>query len=148
MKLAPLLVCLLTFGSAALIRGQSADALVAEGRAFLVAQDLTNATARFASAVSLAPFNHQANVLFAATRLLTLAEKPAGKVLLDKLGFTPTNRSIYAWTATVPMDTNGVPFAPTNMSASELTGFLRTNLLAEVIGAEANLAAVNNHQFT
>ncbi len=148
MKLVSLLACLLTFSSVALMRGQNADALVAEGRAFLVAQDLTNAHARFASAVSIAPFNDQANVFRAATRLLTLAEKPAGKALLDKLGFTPTNRSLYAWTATVPTDIYGTPFAPTNMSASELTAFLRTNVLAEVAGADANLAAVNNHQFT
>ncbi len=148
MKLLPLLACLLTFSSTPLIYAQNADALVAEGRAFLVAQDLTNANARFASAVSIAPFNDQAKVFYAATRLLTLAEKPAGRALLDKLGFTPTNRSIYAWTATVPTDTNGLPFAPTNMSASELTGFLRTNVLAEVVGASANLATVNNHQFT
>jgi hypothetical protein len=143
-----ILLCCLLLLLGNQLRGASADTLVGEGRALLVARDITNANARFAAALSLAPNHEAANVFYAATRLLTIANKPAGKALLDRFGVAETNRDIYAWTAYLPTDTNGVPVPPTNTSPTEVAAFLRTNVLAEIIGAEANLAAVTNLKFT
>jgi len=40
-----------------------------------------------------------------------------------------------------------VPIPPAGVNASEFTATLRSNLLAEVIGAEANLAKVTDPGF-
>src|SRR5436190_1890203 len=118
------------------------------GACFLAAHDLTNANARFACAVSQAPTHQTGNVFYAATRLLTLAYQPAANTLLDRLGFAQTNRSVYDWTAFPPTNTNGLTLAPTNMSAAELTSFLRTNVLTEIRLASSNLANVTNSGFS
>ncbi len=126
---------------------QTADTYVSQGRAFLAAQDLTNADARFALAVATAPGHTEGNVFRAATRLLTLHTRPAGAALLDRLGFAPTSRDLYHWTAEVPRDVQGLPLAPTNMAAAELTAFLRTNVLPELQAAGSNLAVVTDTAF-
>jgi len=147
MKIAKPLVLLLALVPA-LGWAQTAADYVAQGRAFVAAHDLLNANKQFAAAVALAPNNPDANVLLAATRLLTLANQPAGEAFLNRLGFSATNRSIYAWTATVPKDTNGVPFAPAGVSAAEIADFVRTNCLPEILAADANLAAVTDTNYT
>src|SRR5436190_6667058 len=48
----------------------------------------------------------------------------------------------------MPKDTNGLPLAPTNMAATELTAFLRTNILTEIVAAGTNLANVRDTNFT
>ena len=98
--------------------------------------------------MALAPNNADANVLLAATRLLTLANQPAGEAFLDRLGFAATNRSVYGWTARAPTDTNGVPFAPAGVSAAEIPAFLLTNCLPQIIAADANLAVVSGTDYT
>src|SRR5258706_996709 len=124
-----------------------ADDLIAQGRAYLAARDLTNANARFASAVAADGNHSTANVFRASTRLLTLADQAAGKALLDRLGMGPTNRSVYGWTADLAHDTNGIVQAPANMSAAELSAFLRTNILVEIAAAGSNLAVVTDPNF-
>ena len=147
MKIAKTLVLLLAFVPA-LGRAQTAAGYVAQGRAFLATHDLLNANKRFASAVALAPNNADANVLLAATRLLTLANQPAGEAFLDRLGFGATNRSVYGWTARVPTDTNGVPLAPAGVSAAEIPAFVLTNCLPQILAADANLAVVSDTTYT
>ena len=137
----------------ALFRGSvqaatTCDGWVSQGRTNLAAHNLTNANLCFSNAVALCPSHATGNVFYAATRLLTLADRPAGHAFLDRLGFAPTNRSVYAWTAYPPHDTNGAPFAPTNMSAAEISAFLRTNILTEIVGAASNLATVTETNFT
>src|SRR3954471_22471826 len=122
-------VTILLLTTQVLLRAQTADILVSQGRSFLAARDLTNANARFASALAAAPNHSTANVFRAATRLLTLADQPAGKAFLDRLLIGPTNRSVYGWTADFARTTNGTILAPTNVSAAFLTAFLRTNML-------------------
>ena len=73
-----LLSCLLFLTALATTQAQTADDYVAQGRAFLVAHDLTNANDRFAAALALSPTHATANVLRAATRLLLLPEQPPG----------------------------------------------------------------------
>ena len=147
MKAAKTLILALALAPA-IGRAQTAAQDIAQGRAYLAAHDILNANKEFAAAVALAPNNPDANVFLAATRLLSLANQPAGVAFLDKLGFSATNRSIYAWTATVPTDTNGVPFAPPGVSAAYIPSFLRTNCLPQIVAAEANLAVVSNTNYT
>ncbi len=126
-------LCLLLLGlldMAAL--AQNADSLVAEGRAFLRQQDITNANSRFRAAVTISPNHETANVLYGFTRLLALPYQSAVSEFLDRLGVSPTNRNIYRWTDPIPRDTNGVPLAPANLSAAEATALLRTNILAKL----------------
>jgi hypothetical protein len=143
-----LTLCLLLPLTQTSTHAQSADWWVGKGRGFLAARDLINANNCFAAAVTNAPNHPTANVFYAATRLLTLADQPAGKAFLDRLGIAATNRSVYGWTADVGRDTNGVPLAPTNMSASEMSAFLRTNILTEMAGSASNLAKVTDTNFT
>jgi len=127
---------------------QTTDQYVTEGRAFLAAHNITDANARFASALAVTPNHATGNVFRAATRLLTLVDQPAGKALLDRLGLAATNRNVYEWTADFVRDTNGFPLAPSNMSASEISAFLRTNVLLEMVAAATNLAVVTDTNFT
>ena len=140
------LLLLLTIG-VTVAHAQTADDYVNQGRAFLAAHDLTNANSRFASAVALSPNHATANVFRAATRLLVLPNQPAGSALLDRLGFAQTNRNVYDWTARIARDTNGVPIAPAGVAVSEVSAFLRTNVLPEIIQAAANLAVVTDTNF-
>jgi hypothetical protein len=80
------------------LQAQTADGYVNQGRAFLVAHNLTNANAQFAAALALSPNHETGNVFYAATRLLTLPTTPSGKAFLDRLGFATTNRDVYHWT--------------------------------------------------
>jgi hypothetical protein len=143
-----LISCLVFLTALTTTQAQTADDYVAQGRAFLVAHDLTNANTSFAAALALSPAHPTANVLRATTRLLLLPDQPAGAALLDQLGFSQTDRSLYNWTATVPRDIHGFPVAPTGMSATALTSFLRTNVVDAFIDSEVNLAAVTDTNFT
>lgn len=126
---------------------QTATTYINQGRAFLAARDLTNANASFASAVRVSASHATGNVFYAATRLLTLGNQPAGKALLDRLGFSSDGRYEYKWTSQPPQDTNGVPFTPPGVSAAELSMFLRTNVLKEISAAASNLAKVTSTTF-
>ncbi len=126
---------------------QTAETYISQGRAFLAAHDLTNADARFALAVAASPNHATGNVFRAATRLLTLQNRPAAAAFLDRLGLATTGRDLYNWTADFPRDIHGIPLAPTNLSGAELTAFLRTNVLPEIIAADANLAVVTDKNF-
>src|ERR1035437_6481490 len=143
-----LTLCLLLPLTQTSTHAQSADWWVGKGRGFLAARDLINANNCFAAAVTNAPNHPTANVFYAATRLLTLADQPAGKAFLDRLGIAATNRSVYGWTADVGRDTNGVPLAPTNMSASEMSAFFCGHILPELAGSASNLAKVTDTTFT
>lgn len=142
------LVCVVAIVSAgSLGNAQTADALVAQGRAFLAKQDLANANARFSAAVAADPNHQAANALYGVTRVLVLPDQLAVKAFLDRLGLSQTNRSIYHWNPTVPKDTNGAPLAPAGVNANEAVTILRTDVLPEITAAAANLAMVSNTNF-
>lgn len=128
-------------------RAQTADDYVAWGRASLSATNIVAANTAFHNAVALEPTNQTANVFYAATRLLVLPGQPAGSNFMSRLGLPVEGRDIYNWTARLPVDTNGVPFAPVDMSAAEFSALLRTNVLAAIQGADANLALVTDTNF-
>jgi hypothetical protein len=128
-------------------QAQSADELVAEGRAFLAQQKLLEANACFASAVAASPDHPTANVLYGISRLAVLPYQPAGQNLLDRLGVSPTNRNIFHWTAGLPVDTNGVPIVPPDVNTTELIDYFQAQVLPQIQGAEANLAKITATNF-
>ena len=132
----------------ATVTAQTADQLVTEGRGFLSSRNITNANARFASALALNPNHEAANVLHAATRVLNLPLQPAGAAFLTRLGVSTLGRNIYNWTARTVNDAEGIPLAPTGVSAQELPWQLRTNALPELQGALQSLARITNPDFT
>jgi Bacterial pre-peptidase C-terminal domain/Bacterial Ig domain len=127
---------------------QTADDLVSQGRAFLSVSNLVAANNSFAAAVALSPSHQTANVLYAATRLLVWPSQPAGSNFLDHLEVPIAGRDLYHWTAFPPRDRAGVPVAMPGINANEATSMARTNLLALVVAAEANLAKVVDPNFT
>jgi len=127
---------------------QTANDFITQGRAYLAATNLAGANTSFSNAIVLSPTNMFANTFYAATRLLTWPSRPAGSNFLTRVGMPLAGRDMYHWTARLPEDTNGVPLAPTGVNASEATALLRTNLLAELIAAGANLAQVGSSNFT
>ena len=129
-------------------QAQTADQLVTEGRGFLSSRNLTNANVRFAAALSVDANHEAANVLHAATRILNLPLQPAGAAFLTRLGFPTPGRDIYNWTARTAHDTNGIPVAPSGVSAQELPWQLRTNALPEIQGALQSLARITNTNFS
>ncbi len=138
-------LCLLASNHVTL--GQTADALVASGRASLVQQDILKANASFAAAVAAAPDHETANVYYAVTRLLSWPVQPASQNFLDRFDISRAGRNIYHWRTEAPLDTNNVPFAPEGMSAYEALALLRTNALPEITGAAGNLAKVTHSTF-
>jgi len=130
------------------IWAQTAADYVNQGRAFLSLSNLNSANNSFASALAVSPTHETANVFYAATRLLVLPSQPAGSNFLNRLGVPIPGRNLYNWTALPPVDTNDVPLAPSGANANEPTSFARTNVLPQLIAAEANLAEVVDTNFT
>ena len=93
-----LLVCLSVLNTALLhtSHAQNTEALVAEGRASLVASNLVVAKARFEAAVAQSPNHETANALLGVTRLLALVNEPGISNFLSSAGFPVEGRNMYA----------------------------------------------------
>jgi len=126
---------------------QTADQWVAQGRANLVSSNLSSANVCFSNAVARSPTDAEANVLYAATRLLVLPNQPSLGAFLTRLGFGAAGRSLYDWTAKPSKDTNGSLVLPPGVNANEFTALLRTNLAVQLAAADANLAIVTDPGF-
>jgi hypothetical protein len=122
--------------------------LIRQGRAYLAATNFPAANVSFSNAVYLAPAHQTGNVLYAYTRVTTLPMQAVGSNFLNRLGFPAVGRDLFQWTALPAADTNGVLLAPTaGVNANELAFMLRTNVVPELIAAEANLARVTSTNF-
>lgn len=130
------------------VQGQTADDYVAQGRSFLTVSNLSGANNCFSNALVLAPNHPTANALRAVTRLLVLPNDPAVKLFLDRLGFSSSGRDLYNWTATQTLDDQNLPIAANDLNAKEAAAQLRTNVLPQIIAAEANLAKITEVNFT
>lgn len=148
MKTKSLMAAAFIFAFATASWSQTADNYVTLGRGYLTATNLVAANNNFSYALVLSPSNHAANVLYAVTRLLMLPSQPAGSNFLSRLGLPAAGRDIYNWTAVLPANTNHLPLMPGDVNANELSALLRTNILSELVAAEANLARVTDTNFT
>src|SRR5665213_1092044 len=127
---------------------QTASSDVTQGRGYLAATNLVAANLSFSNALALSPSDPNANAFYAATRLLVLPYQAVGSNFLNRLGVTNSGRSIYHWTARPPVDADGVVLAPVGVDADEFTSMLRTNVLSQIIAAEANWASITDTNFT
>lgn len=128
-------------------RGQTCEILIAQGRAALATNNMGVANAHFRDALTLCPSHQTGNVLYAATRLLSLPNEPVTSNFLTRLGLPLAGRDIYDWAAEPPTDTNGVLVAPGGVNAAEVSLHARTNLIAALLAAQANLAQVSDTNF-
>ena len=108
------------------------------------------ANTNFAGAVASSPSNPDANVLWAATRLLTLPQTPAGSNFLVALGFPKTNRYLNFQTpaAGLQQDANGYPIFPANYNSASIVAFFRTNIMTAIAASATNLAVVTDPNYT
>ena len=129
-------------------QSQSCDTLVTEGRGFLVTSNLIAAKARFAQAVVACPDHAAARALLAATRLAAFVHEPAGSNFLNRLGIPGAGRSLYEWTAKMPVDATGLPLTPPEVATGDdVTAFVRTSVLPVLQASEQDLAAVADPGF-
>ena len=130
------------------LSAQTADQSVALGRGFLEQQDAAQAQARFEAAVAIAPDHPDANVLLAVTRLVSLANAPAGSALLDRLGFSSAGRNIFNWQSAFERDTEGLPIASEDLSGGEITAFVHEHVVPALRASEANLERITDTDYT
>ncbi|MBU4263877.1 MAG: hypothetical protein KKC76_18630 [Proteobacteria bacterium] len=122
----------------------TANTLVAQGRAYLAQQDIVNANSCFQTAVLEDATNQNANIFYAVTRLLVLVYDPEFQHMLDQSGVSPLGRNIYDWTADWTRDADGGLVLPEGTPAGDEVTALFVNLVVpEIEGALANLAVVD-----
>lgn len=127
---------------------QTADQLVMAGTNDLANENLFGANSNFEAAVALSPANEAANVLLAATRLLVLAQTPAGSNFLNALGIPAAGRDYYDWTA-FPSTNNayGEPQFPNGYNSGAAIAFYTNTLMPAISASLTNLANVTNLNF-
>ena len=144
------LITLLALSWTMLASAQTANTFITQGTNDLnqqTQQGLWNANTNFAYAVALSPTNETANVLWAATRLLTLPQTPAGSNFLNTLNITNGIRSVFGWTAKLPKDTNGYDIFPANYNSTNIVAFFRTNIMTAISASATNLAVVTDTNY-
>jgi hypothetical protein len=149
---------LLTIGAvlaASHLPGQSADALVAAGRALLANTNKSVAYANlpaaysdFNQAVLRSPTNAAANVLAAATRLLLLPQQAGASNALNRLGVSAQGRDVFNWTAHFQTNRNGQVVLPANLNSTEAIALLNTNVMPALQASLTNLDRITNRAFT
>lgn len=122
----------------------SVDELVAQSRGYLSQRNPVEARIRAEQALAIDPSNVQANVLVAVTRLLTLAETPDGKTILDRLGMDPLGRNIHDWSSGQLDGPDGKPTMDPSMNGRDLADFVQLRLIPALRASEANLANITN----
>lgn len=123
---------------------QSAADLVTSGRRLLATNDLACARDYFVAAAALAPDDTCANALAGITRVLRLADQPAGKAILERVGLAVTNRGLCGW-MTCPMETTTTAGATT---AGNLTDPVEAKALEEISAGATSLARIRDTNFT
>lgn len=143
------LITLLALSWTMLAPAQTANTFITQGTNDLALNNWWGANTNFANAVTLQPTNETANVLWAATRLLTLPQTPAGSNFLVSLGFPATNRYLlHVPEASLPKDTNDYPIFPANYNSTNIVAFFRTNVMAAIAASATNLASVTDPNYT
>jgi hypothetical protein len=127
--------------------GQTFDDYVREGRAFLVAQNPSNAMVRFNKAAAIQPGNETVQVLLGGSRLLVLADDAEVQQLLNRLQFDKTGRKIYKWESKPSLETNGFPIVDRTLSASNVSEVLAKKVGAVISSSTTNFSNVRSTNF-
>jgi hypothetical protein len=124
---------------------ETANALVAQGRAYLAQQDIVNANSCFKNAQLEDATNNNANMFYAVTRMLVLVYDPEFQHMLDQGGVSAAGRNIYDWTADWTRDAEGDLILPEGTpSGDEVTSLLINLAVPEIEGALSNLAVIDS----
>ena len=138
------------------------QALVAEGRALLfnygdpTYSGLLAANQKFQQAVTADPYDPEANLFFAVTRVLTLLDDTVTytegppienvKELLDGFGVSDEGRDMFDWSASIPEDAEGNLLLPSDTpSGQAIQDFLRSVIIPEIEGVLANLSVIDRY---
>jgi uncharacterized repeat protein (TIGR03803 family) len=141
MKTTRLIAAILILPLASTALAQTAQEYYDDGINYLTATNLDAANLSFSNAVALAPTNPTNNFFYALTQLATLPDQPAGSAFLSSLGIADSGRDLYDWTAKPPC-VNGQLVVPLGVNADDFASQVRTNILATLTNAEANLAMI------
>ena len=155
MKKVQSLLTIALLAAASHLPGQTADNLVAAGRALLATNDdaaayanLPAAYADFNAAVGLSPNHEAANVLVAATRLALLPQQAGASNALNRLGVSAHGRDVFNWTAHFQTNNSGQVVLPANLNSAEAIALCNTNLLPAIRASLTNLNRITNRAFT
>ncbi len=109
-------------------------ALVAQGRAQLINDQMAAANASFIAATNLAPTDPEAQTLAAITDILALWESPAAGNLAQQLGFTIGGGVKHGTAAPIPAG------LAANFNLSQVQSFTLTSVLPQIQDADQRLA--------
>lgn len=127
--------------------GQTFDDYVREGRAFLAAQNPSNAMVRFNRAAAMQPTNETVQVLLGGSRLLVLADDAEVQQLLNRSQFDKTGRNIYKWESKPSLETNGLPIVDFTLSASNVSGLLAKRVSDVITSSATNFSNIRSTNF-
>ena len=127
--------------------GQTFDDYVREGRAFLAAQNPSNAMVRFNKAATIQPGNETVQVLLGGSRLLLLVNDAEVQQLLNRSQFDRTGRNIYKWESKPSLETNGLPIVDRTLSASDVSGMLAKKVSDVITSSATNFSNVRSTNF-
>lgn len=140
-------LCLAVATTAAWATPSPADTKIAEGRAALVAHDLTTARTRFTEARALDTNNQTAAALLGITRWLGMVGDSSTTTFLNGLGVAGTGRDLYNWTAEFPKNSDGNQVLPTNYSSQTIFDFIGNDMVPTAVAARGDFAAVTSNSF-
>ncbi len=144
-SMAIVLSTIITFFLAIPAYAVTAEDYVALGKDALIAQDIVKANNNFLAALQLDSGHAEANLFYAATRILNLVYAEASNTLLDRFGIDAAGREFYAWTADFPRNAEGDIVLPSDAPTSgDVLAYLETILLPQIDGALGNLDALED----
>ena len=127
--------------------GQTFDDYVREGRAFLAAQNPSNAMVRFNKAATIQPSNETVQVLLGASRLLVLVNDVDFQQLLNRSQFDKAGRNIYKWQSRPSLETNGLPIVDRTLTASNVFWVLAKKVCDVISLSATNFSNVRSTNF-
>lgn len=129
------------------VLGQTFDDYVREGRAFLAAQNPSNAMVRFNKAAAIHPSNETVQFLLGGSRLLVLADDAEIQNLLNRSQFDKNGRNIYKWESKPNLGTNGLPIVDRTLNASYVSGLLARKVGGAITSSATNFSNIRSTNF-
>ena len=127
--------------------GQTFDDYVREGRAFLAAQNPSNAVIRFSKAAAIRPRDETVQVLLGGSRLLLLVDDPEVQQLLNRSQFDKTGRNIYDWESEQQFATNELPIMDRTLTVSNVSTVLAKKVCDVISLSASNFSNVKSTNF-
>jgi len=120
----------------------SASHFVLTGRDALVNRDLVGANQSFLDGVAFDSSDYDANVFYAVTRILILAESSELQTLISNGGASVIDQDFYNYHLAVVEDVDGNPVPDQTFATDEAKNYVLNYVLPELEGAVSNLEVV------